>query len=109
MTKQQHRRTISISLAAQVKMALHATKHGLSENQVHGIVLGRTVNSGGGDGGTSVAVSVTDVVPVCHEAPTKPIVDMALRGGGRRDRDAESVGVPDRVVRGRMRRKRRRR
>ena len=68
-----------IDLAAQVKMALHATKHGLSDNQVHGIVLGRTVNSGGGDGGTSVAVSVTDVVPVCHEAPTKPIVDMALR------------------------------
>jgi hypothetical protein len=73
-------KTISISLSAQVKMALHATKHGLSDNQVHGIVLGRSVKNGsGGDGEVSVAVSVTDVVPVCHEAPTKPIVDMALR------------------------------
>jgi hypothetical protein len=78
MTKHQHRRTISISFTAQVKMALHATKHGLSDNQVHGIVLGRSVKNGGGDG-ASVAVAVTDVVPVCHEAPTKPIVDMALR------------------------------
>jgi hypothetical protein len=66
-----------IDLAAQVKMALHATKHGLSDNQVHGIVLGRTVNSDDGDGGDGWRV--TDVVPVCHEAPTKPIVDMALR------------------------------
>ena len=58
-----------ISLAAQVKMALHATKHGLSDNQVHGIVLGRTANSDDGDGGDGWRV--TDVVPVCHEAPTK--------------------------------------
>ena len=61
---------IAISIVAQTKMALHAAKHGFS-NPIHGIVLGKSK----GDG----SVEVVDVVPVCHEVPTKPIVDMALR------------------------------
>ena len=61
---------ISISIVAQTKMALHASKHGYT-NPIHGIVLGKN------DGGNNL--EIVDVVPVCHEAPTKPVVDMALR------------------------------
>ena len=65
---------ISLSLKSQIKMALHATKYGYS-TPIHGIVLGKSSNSD--DDGSSL--EVLDVVPVCHEVPTKPIVDMALR------------------------------
>ena len=64
---------ISLSLKSQIKMALHATKYGYS-TPIHGIVLGKSSNSD--DDGS---LDVLDVVPVCHEVPTKPIVDMALR------------------------------
>ncbi len=65
------KRNYTISRLAQMKMAMHATRHGLS-NPIHGIVLGKVI-----DGDSTV--QVVDVVPVCHEVPTKPIVDMALR------------------------------
>ena len=61
---------ISLSLKSQIKMALHATKYGYS-TPIHGIVLGKSNTDG--------SLEVVDVVPVCHEVPTKPIVDMALR------------------------------
>ena len=75
---------VTISLSAQMKMALHATKHGMSNCQVHGIVLGSTTTTTSSapsstSTASSVSVVVTDVVPVCHEVPTKPIVDSALR------------------------------
>ena len=61
---------ISLSLKSQIKMALHATKYGYS-TPIHGIVLGKSNTDG--------SLEIVDVVPVCHEVPTKPIVDMALR------------------------------
>ena len=62
---------ISVSALAETKMALHAAKHGFS-NPIHGIVLGK--KSDGND-----VLEIVDAIPVCHEVPTKPIVDMALR------------------------------
>lgn len=62
---------ISVSAMAETKMALHSAKHGFS-NPIHGIIVGK---SSGNDG----VVEIVDAVPVCHEVPTKPIVDMALR------------------------------
>eukprot|EP00581_Thalassiosira_minuscula_P028557 CAMPEP_0183751980 /NCGR_PEP_ID=MMETSP0739-20130205/2079_1 /TAXON_ID=385413 /ORGANISM="Thalassiosira miniscula, Strain CCMP1093" /LENGTH=215 /DNA_ID=CAMNT_0025988283 /DNA_START=64 /DNA_END=708 /DNA_ORIENTATION=+ len=53
-------------------MALHSAKHGFS-NPIHGIALGKKSNA------DDSQLEVVDVVPVCHEVPTKPIVDMALR------------------------------
>ena len=53
-------------------MALHAARHGFSA-PLHGIVLGKSTP--GAEGG----IEVVDAVPVCHEVPTKPVVDMALR------------------------------
>lgn len=85
---------ISISAIAQWKMALHATSkphvnvvsgHGCGNSNsgqihvvVHGIVLGRRVKSSASSTSTAALV-VTDVVPVCRETPTKPMVDIALR------------------------------
>mmetsp|Transcript_10885 Transcript_10885/g.23074 ORF Transcript_10885/g.23074 Transcript_10885/m.23074 type:complete len:248 (-) Transcript_10885:159-902(-) len=65
-------KSIIVSITAQTKMALHAAKHGFS-NPIHGIVLGKSTSSATNN------LEVVDVVPVCHEVPTKPIVDMALR------------------------------
>ena len=61
---------ISVSALAETKMALHSAKHGFS-NPIHGLIVGKS----GSDG----VVEIVDAVPVCHEVPTKPIVDMALR------------------------------
>lgn len=60
----------TISLTSQIKMALHATKYGYS-TPIHGIVLGNKTDDN--------VLEIVDVVPVCHEVPTKPIVDMSLR------------------------------
>ena len=62
---------ISLSSLAETKMALHSAKHGFS-SPIHGIVIGK--KSGGSD-----VLEIVDTIPVCHEVPTKPIVDMALR------------------------------
>lgn len=64
---------ISLSALAETKMALHTTKHGFS-NPIHGIVVGRKSSNTDGD-----LMEIVDAIPVCHEVPTKPIVDMALR------------------------------
>lgn len=80
---------ISITPMAQWKMALHATSKPhvnvlsgggqpcIHDGVVHGIVLGHRVKSTAG--AAAAAMVVTDVVPVCRETPTKPLVDMALR------------------------------
>ncbi len=94
MTKQQDISIsgISISPAAQWKMALHATTKPrvVSDNSCIGaggrpvfflgIVLGHRDESNTTTATTtSSSMVITDVVPVCRETPTKPIVDMALR------------------------------
>lgn len=58
---------VVVSPLALTTMLLHAAKHGTT--CVHGILVG----SFGGD-----TVRVTSAVPVCHEAPTKPLVDTSL-------------------------------
>mmetsp|Transcript_10619 Transcript_10619/g.21217 ORF Transcript_10619/g.21217 Transcript_10619/m.21217 type:complete len:220 (+) Transcript_10619:145-804(+) len=68
-TSNQH---ISVSSLAETKMALHSAKHGLS-NPIHGIVIGKR------SGDDNNVLEIVDAIPVCHEVPTKPIVDMALR------------------------------
>lgn len=60
----------TISQTSQIKMALHATKYGYS-TPIHGIILGNKTDDD--------VLEIVDVVPVCHEVPTKPIVDMSLR------------------------------
>ena len=62
---------ISMSALAETKMALHSAKHGFSK-PTHGIILGKTSNE-------KEFLEVVDAIPVSHEVPTKPIVDMALR------------------------------
>mmetsp|Transcript_2320 Transcript_2320/g.3069 ORF Transcript_2320/g.3069 Transcript_2320/m.3069 type:complete len:274 (+) Transcript_2320:52-873(+) len=72
--KQQQR--VSISTVAHAKMILHAVCK--ATQQVHGILIGRFAET---DAGASAAPTlfIEDALPVCHEAPTKPIVDTSLR------------------------------
>jgi len=49
-------------------MMLHASTN--SRTPIHGILIGQQ---------SSDQCSVTDIVPVSHSNPTKPIIDMALR------------------------------
>lgn len=97
MTKQQDIGiigSISISVMAQWKMALHATSKPLRGGDaagssgsggptIHGIVLGHreksTTTTASATNDSKASLVVTDVVPVCRETPTKPMVDMALR------------------------------
>jgi hypothetical protein len=59
---------IALSPLSQAKMALHSARHGFSP--IHGILIGhRSANS----------IEVTDALPVCHEVPTRPLVNTSLR------------------------------
>ena len=59
--------SILLSPEAFVAMLLHAAQNGTTV--VHGILIGRFL----GD-----EVTITKAVPVCHETPTKPLVETAL-------------------------------
>jgi len=60
---------VVISIIAYTKMVLHAIRNPTS--QVHGILVG-VFREG-------PTLTITDVVPLFHSAPTKPILDIALR------------------------------
>lgn len=67
MTEESKHRSVVVSPSALVSMMLHAARHGTTA--VHGILLGTFDDD---------KVTVTSAIPVCHEAPTKPLVDTAL-------------------------------
>ena len=56
-----------LSPEAFVAMLLHAAQNGTTV--VHGILIGRF---------SSDNVTITKAIPVCHETPTKPLVETAL-------------------------------
>lgn len=60
--------TVILSPLAQTKMALHSARHGFSP--IHGILIGHRSRS---------SLEVTDAIPVCHEVPTRPVVNTSLR------------------------------
>ncbi|CAB9509251.1 membrane protein complex subunit 9 [Seminavis robusta] len=60
-------RSVEVSAVAAVSMILHAVKH--SHEAVHGVLLGSF--SGG-------QVKISEAVPVCHGAPTLPLLETAL-------------------------------
>jgi len=60
---------VSVSQLAAIKMILHAARNPTC--QVHGILVGSFAEGS--------VVSVDDAFPVFHSAPTKPILDSALR------------------------------
>jgi len=61
---------VEISSKCYNKIILHALKNPTS--QIHGILLGKSVD------GTPI-ISIEDILPVFHSAPTKPIIDMSFR------------------------------
>jgi len=62
-------RTTEIAPLAHTKMMMHAVRH--SRSVIHGILLGKFKDG--------PLLTVIDALPVCHAAPTKPLLDMALR------------------------------
>lgn len=58
---------VTISSLALTAIALHSRRH--RTTQVHGVLTGSTKDS---------TVEVKDALPVCHESPTKPLVESAL-------------------------------
>jgi hypothetical protein len=58
---------VVLSPQAFAAMLLHAAQH--SSSVVHGVLVGS--HSGG-------KIHVTDAIPVCHETPTKTLVDTSL-------------------------------
>lgn len=58
----------TVSAEAMLVMGLHAVQN--STTVVHGALLGTYSNKN--------AVQVTQAVPICHEAPTKPLIETGL-------------------------------
>ena len=67
MADDEKKHSVVVSPSALATMMLHAARHGTTA--VHGILVGTFSDD---------TVQVTTAVPVCHEAPTKPLVDTAL-------------------------------
>lgn len=65
----QQQQKLRISSVAHAKMVLHCVRYDTS--QVHGILIGRYA--------AGLTLEVEDCVPVCHAAPTKPLLDTAFR------------------------------
>mmetsp|Transcript_15950 Transcript_15950/g.19155 ORF Transcript_15950/g.19155 Transcript_15950/m.19155 type:complete len:209 (-) Transcript_15950:900-1526(-) len=61
--------SVVISPEAFVTMLMHAGTHGTTV--VHGVLLG-SISS------TDNVIKVDEAVPICHEEPTKPLIDTAL-------------------------------
>lgn len=59
--------------AAFCAIALHAARH--KHSTVHGVLIGSRV---GDADGAAPAVHIEQAVPVCHAAPTAPLVEVAL-------------------------------
>jgi len=64
-----NQRTTEIGAMAHAKMIMHAVRH--SRSVIHGILLGKFKDGS--------LLTVIDALPVCHAAPTKPLLDMSLR------------------------------
>ena len=67
MSTDETKQNVVVSPLALTSMLLHSAKHGTTS--VHGILIGTF---------SPDAVKVTSAIPVCHEAPTKPLIDTAL-------------------------------
>lgn len=68
MSPDEKKHNVVISPLALTTMLLHAAKHGTKS--VHGVLVGTF--------SAADTVKVISAVPVCHEAPTKPLIDTAL-------------------------------
>eukprot|EP00560_Eucampia_antarctica_P002089 CAMPEP_0197836310 /NCGR_PEP_ID=MMETSP1437-20131217/28502_1 /TAXON_ID=49252 ORGANISM="Eucampia antarctica, Strain CCMP1452" /NCGR_SAMPLE_ID=MMETSP1437 /ASSEMBLY_ACC=CAM_ASM_001096 /LENGTH=220 /DNA_ID=CAMNT_0043442373 /DNA_START=29 /DNA_END=688 /DNA_ORIENTATION=+ len=60
--------TIQLSSLAHVKIILHAVKN--PRSPTHGILIGTSF--------PDHSLVISDVLPVCHSSPTKPLLEMAL-------------------------------
>ena len=67
MAPQEKKNSVSVSPAAATSMILHAVQH--PHDAVHGVLLGSFAAN---------SVKVSEAVPVCHGAPTQPVVETAL-------------------------------
>jgi hypothetical protein len=67
MAGDEKKHTVVVSPLALTTMMLHSARHGTT--CVHGILVGSF---------SADTVRVTSAIPVCHESPTKPLVDIAL-------------------------------
>lgn len=67
MVEGKKQNAVVLSPQAFAAMLLHAAQH--SSSVVHGVLVGS--HSGG-------KIHVTDAIPVCHETPTKTVVDTSL-------------------------------
>ena len=61
---------ISVSRTAHAKIMLHLSHH--PNDVIHGILIGSSNDD-------KKEIIVTDVLPICHSVPTKPLLDMAFR------------------------------
>ncbi len=61
---------LHISPVVHTKMMVHAFRN--PHNVVHGILIGKYTTDG-------TALTISDVLPVCHSHPTKPLLDISLR------------------------------
>ena len=67
---------VTVAPTAVVTMMLHAAKH--VHDPVHGVLMGFYNEGGGSSSSSSSKLTVTKAIPVCHGAPTHPLVETAL-------------------------------
>jgi len=71
----QQRQSVTVSALAHTKIILHAVQN--PHAQIHGILVGRYRKPT--TSGATPILQIAEAFPVCHSAPTKPLLDMAFR------------------------------
>jgi len=74
-TSAQQRQTLQISSTASAKILRHAIQY--TTGSIHGALLGQFHYPSNPEEGPMLEVH--DCIPICHSAPTKPILDMSFR------------------------------
>eukprot|EP00547_Thalassionema_nitzschioides_P016751 CAMPEP_0194234202 /NCGR_PEP_ID=MMETSP0158-20130606/1974_1 /TAXON_ID=33649 /ORGANISM="Thalassionema nitzschioides, Strain L26-B" /LENGTH=201 /DNA_ID=CAMNT_0038967303 /DNA_START=32 /DNA_END=633 /DNA_ORIENTATION=- len=75
------KKNVDVSAEAFVSMAIHAGQN--PTNEVHGLLLGSSNKD---------MILVTKAVPVCHEIPTKPLLETALSLASSSEEDLVIIG-----------------
>ena len=68
--------SLEITNLAHAKVLLHAIQY--ATGSIHGILIGQFHYSSSKNNNAGPLLRVEDVIPICHSAPTKPILDMAF-------------------------------
>jgi len=92
MPESLQQQSVTVAALAHTKITLHAASNPCQP--IHGILVGK-YEGGSNEKSSYPSLRVVDALPVCHSAPTKPLLNMAFRLA---ESYCKSLGEADSIV-----------